>query len=55
MEIIETRFKELLIIKPKVFEDERGFFFESYNLEKMKSLNFHHHFVGWLSRFKRKA
>jgi dTDP-4-dehydrorhamnose 3,5-epimerase len=31
MEIIETRLKGLLIIKPTVFEDERGYFFESFN------------------------
>jgi dTDP-4-dehydrorhamnose 3,5-epimerase len=31
MEVIETKIKDLLIIKPKVFEDARGYFFESYN------------------------
>jgi len=31
MEIIETKIKGLLIIKPKVFADDRGYFFESYN------------------------
>ncbi|WP_225441346.1 dTDP-4-dehydrorhamnose 3,5-epimerase [Labilibaculum euxinus] len=31
MEIIKTKIPDLLIIKPKVFEDERGYFFESYN------------------------
>ncbi len=31
MEIIETDIKDLLIIKPKVFADTRGYFFESYN------------------------
>ena len=31
MEVLETRIKDLLIIKPKVFEDARGYFFESYN------------------------
>lgn len=31
MEIIETKIKDLLIIKPKVFADARGYFFESYN------------------------
>ena len=34
MEIIKTELEGLLIIKPAVFEDERGYFFESYNLEK---------------------
>ncbi len=31
MEIIKTKIPDLLIIKPKVFEDERGYFFESFN------------------------
>lgn len=31
MEIIETKLKGLLVIKPRVFQDERGYFFESYN------------------------
>lgn len=31
MEVIETKIKDLVIIKPKVFADERGYFFESYN------------------------
>jgi dTDP-4-dehydrorhamnose 3,5-epimerase len=31
MEILETKIKDLLIIKPRVFEDPRGYFFESYN------------------------
>lgn len=31
MEVIETKIKDLLIIKPKVFSDDRGYFFESYN------------------------
>ena len=26
-------FKEVFILKPRVFEDERGFFYESWNLE----------------------
>jgi len=31
MEFIETKFKDAWIIKPDVFEDERGFFMESYS------------------------
>ena len=37
MEIIKTELEGLLIIKPDVFEDERGYFFESYNREKFKN------------------
>lgn len=31
MKVIETEIPEVKIIEPKVFGDERGFFFESYN------------------------
>lgn len=31
MNIVPTDISEVLIIEPKVFEDERGFFLESYN------------------------
>ena len=34
MEIIRTPLEGLLIIKPDVFEDERGYFFESFSHEK---------------------
>lgn len=34
MKIIETPLKDLLIIDPQVFKDERGYFYESYNQEK---------------------
>ncbi|MBL7900596.1 MAG: dTDP-4-dehydrorhamnose 3,5-epimerase [Bacteroidia bacterium] len=33
MEIIESELKGLFVIKPRVFEDARGYFFESYNKE----------------------
>lgn len=31
MELIKTPINGLVIIQPRVFEDERGYFFESYN------------------------
>ena len=31
MKIINTSIKDLLIIQPTVFEDDRGYFYESYN------------------------
>ena len=44
MEIVQTGIKDLVIIKPNVFEDDRGYFFESYNkikfLEKGIDVNF---------------
>lgn len=38
MELIETGIKGLLLISPKVFKDERGYFFESFNKEKFQSI-----------------
>lgn len=38
MNIIETPIKDLLIIEPRVFNDARGFFFESYNQKKFNEL-----------------
>jgi dTDP-4-dehydrorhamnose 3,5-epimerase len=34
MEIIHTPIEGLFIVKPRIFEDKRGFFFESYNRNK---------------------
>lgn len=34
MEVITTPFDGLLIIKPQIFNDPRGFFFESYNINE---------------------
>jgi dTDP-4-dehydrorhamnose 3,5-epimerase len=39
MRIIETGFSGLVIIKPDIYSDNRGYFFESFNLEAMKKLN----------------
>lgn len=37
MEVIETKLKGVVVIKPRVFEDERGYFFESYNQNTFKT------------------
>ena len=37
MEIIKTEFQDLIIIKPQIFEDSRGYFFESYNQNKLQN------------------
>lgn len=37
MRLIETGFDDLYIIEPKVIEDERGYFMESYHYEVLKS------------------
>jgi len=41
VELISTAIKDLFIVQPKVFEDARGYFFESYNenLFKLKGIN----------------
>ena len=36
MEVIATALPEVLIIEPKVFGDERGFFYESFNAQAFK-------------------
>ena len=38
MNIIKTKIEGVLIIEPKVFGDERGFFVETYNFEKYKEV-----------------
>ncbi|WP_343695583.1 dTDP-4-dehydrorhamnose 3,5-epimerase [Flavobacterium sp.] len=45
MKITETSLKDLLIIEPEVFEDERGCFFESYNKTKFNNLGIEIDFV----------
>jgi dTDP-4-dehydrorhamnose 3,5-epimerase len=37
MEIIETGFRDLLIIRPAIYKDSRGYFFESYNQSVLKN------------------
>ncbi|MDO8989286.1 MAG: dTDP-4-dehydrorhamnose 3,5-epimerase [Sideroxyarcus sp.] len=38
MKVISTAIPDLLIIEPKVFGDDRGFFFESFNRRKFAEL-----------------
>lgn len=45
MEILETKIKDLLIIKPRVFEDARGYFFESYNKDVFTKHQIHVDFI----------
>ena len=42
---IETGIKDLLIIEPRIFEDSRGFFMESYNYNTFKELGIDNIFV----------
>jgi len=45
MELIETGFKGLLLIQPKVFQDARGYFFESFNKDKFRELGIEEEFL----------
>jgi dTDP-4-dehydrorhamnose 3,5-epimerase len=45
MEIIKTPFNGILLIKPDVFADERGYFYESFNKRKFQDINLEVDFV----------
>lgn len=45
MKILQTELPGLLIIEPDVFRDERGYFCETYNQEKLSQLGFNQTFV----------
>jgi dTDP-4-dehydrorhamnose 3,5-epimerase len=45
MKVVATNIPDLLIIEPKVFGDDRGFFLESFNERTMLSLGIDAHFV----------
>jgi len=45
MKIVDTEFEGLKIIEPSIYEDERGYFFESFNLKKVNQENIYYDFV----------
>ncbi|MBT5698603.1 MAG: dTDP-4-dehydrorhamnose 3,5-epimerase [Flavobacteriales bacterium] len=45
MKIIKTEIKGLLIIEPRVFEDERGYFFESWSKDAFQNVGLDINFV----------
>ena len=45
MEILDTLLPEVKIVKPQVFGDNRGWFYESYSYEKLKKLGIDTQFV----------
>jgi dTDP-4-dehydrorhamnose 3,5-epimerase len=45
MKIVETPLPGLVLIEPKVFEDSRGYFFESYNQQELAKLGLDTRFV----------
>lgn len=56
MEITETKLKGCFVIKPRVFEDERGYFFESFNKNQFnKAIGEKINFVQDNQSFSRKG
>lgn len=45
MDFIQTEIADVLRIQPRVFEDPRGFFLETYQVEKFNSAGITHQFV----------
>ena len=45
MKVSNTIIDGLKIIKPKIFRDKRGYFFESFNVKKYKNIILDNHFV----------
>ena len=39
MELIKTHLQDCFILKPRIFEDHRGYFFESYNAATFQQLS----------------
>ena len=40
MNLERTKINDVIVIKPRVFEDERGYFFENYNSKISEKYNF---------------
>lgn len=55
MEIIKTDIEGLILIKPKVFFDERGYFFEDYNEKRFKEAGITDVFVQDNQSFSKKG
>lgn len=45
MKIHSTKIKDLLVLEPKLFSDERGYFFESYNKSIFDKNNLEYNFI----------
>ena len=55
MEVIETGIEGLIEIVPKIFQDERGYFLESYQKQFFKSINIDDDFVQDNQSFSKKG
>ena len=54
MKVVETDLPGCLVLEPQVFGDERGFFYESFNRDKLVAIGLPPHFVqGNVSRSAR--
>jgi dTDP-4-dehydrorhamnose 3,5-epimerase len=45
MNVITTPFRDLLVLEPRLFQDDRGHFFESYNERTFRELGLNYRFV----------
>ena len=45
MEFIRTEIPEVILVKPTLFEDSRGYFMESYHIDEFKAEGIHSTFV----------
>lgn len=45
MEIVEKHLNGVLLLKPRVFEDARGYFYESFNAETLKKIGIYDLFI----------
>src|SRR4051812_9452154 len=55
MQVEKTPIPDLLVIMPRVFGDDRGFFFESYNRQRYKDAGLAAEFVQDNVSFSRKG
>jgi len=55
MNLEQTSIQDLVVLTPAVFEDERGYFFEAYNKNKMADLGIHIDFVQDNQSFSKKG
>jgi len=45
MEILSTKFNEVIVISPRIFQDPRGYFFETFQAERYKDNGIPRNFV----------